>query len=142
MRGLVANNTTYDPTKKPGLTPKLCQKWIGPFYISKVLSGYTYIVRRCSNNKQMKSSVNIHRLKPYVDPNERPTNHPPPPSESAKTAESDTEASSQSVNKQHTQPHDKSSDKTLIDWLVVFNVPSTARSFRDSTPIYCPLRRM
>ena len=26
-------------------------------------------------------------------------------------------------------------------WLVVFNVPSTARSFRDSTPIYCPLQR-
>ena len=25
-------------------------------------------------------------------------------------------------------------------WLVVFNVPSTARSFRDGTPIYCPLR--
>ena len=66
----------YDPTKKPGLTPKLCQKWIGPFYICKVLSGYTYIVRRCSNNKQMKSPVNIQRLKPYVDPNDRPTNHP------------------------------------------------------------------
>ena len=26
-------------------------------------------------------------------------------------------------------------------WLVVFNVPSTARSFRGGTPIYCPLRR-
>ena len=26
-------------------------------------------------------------------------------------------------------------------WLVVFFVPSTARSFRDGTPIYCPLRR-
>ena len=25
--------------------------------------------------------------------------------------------------------------------LFVFNVPSTARSFRDVTPIYCPLRR-
>ena len=25
--------------------------------------------------------------------------------------------------------------------LFVFNVPSTARSFRDGTPIYCPLRR-
>ena len=24
-------------------------------------------------------------------------------------------------------------------WLVVFNVPLTARSFRDGTPIYCPL---
>ena len=29
----------------------------------------------------------------------------------------------------------------LVDWLVVFNVPSTARSFRDGTPIYCPLRK-
>ena len=28
-----------------------------------------------------------------------------------------------------------------VGWLVVFNVPSTARSFRDGTPIYCPLRR-
>ena len=26
-------------------------------------------------------------------------------------------------------------------WLVVFYVPSTARSFRDGTPIYCLLRR-
>ena len=26
----------------------------------------------------------------------------------------------------------------LVDWLVVFYVPSTARSFRDGTPIYCP----
>ena len=24
---------------------------------------------------------------------------------------------------------------------VVFNVPSTTRSFRDGAPIYCPLRR-
>ena len=30
----------------------------------------------------------------------------------------------------------------LVGWLVVFNVPSTARSFRDGIPIYCPLRRM
>ena len=29
----------------------------------------------------------------------------------------------------------------FVGWLVVFNVPSTARSFRDGTPIYCPLRR-
>ena len=28
-----------------------------------------------------------------------------------------------------------------VDWLVVFYVPSTATSFRDGTPIYCPLRR-
>ena len=28
-----------------------------------------------------------------------------------------------------------------LGWLVVFNGPPTARSFRDGTPIYCPLRR-
>ena len=28
-----------------------------------------------------------------------------------------------------------------VGWLVVFNVPSTVRAFRDGTPIYCPLRR-
>ena len=32
-------------------------------------------------------------------------------------------------------------DRHLYGWLVVFQVPSTARSFRDGTPIYCPLRR-
>ena len=25
----------------------------------------------------------------------------------------------------------------LVGWLVVFNVPSTSRSFRDGIPIYC-----
>ena len=29
----------------------------------------------------------------------------------------------------------------MVGWLVVFYVPSTARSFRDGVPIYCPLRR-
>ena len=29
----------------------------------------------------------------------------------------------------------------LVGWVVVFYVPSTARSFRDGTPIYCPLWR-
>ena len=29
----------------------------------------------------------------------------------------------------------------MVGWLVVFNVPSTARSFTDGAPIYCPLRR-
>ena len=29
----------------------------------------------------------------------------------------------------------------IFKFVVVFNVPSIARSFRDGTPIYCPLRR-
>ena len=38
----------------------------------------------------------------------------------------------------------KKSAKVCLEiccWLVVFYVPSTARSFRDDTPIYCPLQR-
>ena len=40
----------------------------------------------------------------------------------------------------------RTTEQTIIEalfsgWLVVFNVPSTARSFRDSTSIYCPLQR-
>ena len=31
--------------------------------------------------------------------------------------------------------------KRGFGWLVVFNAPSIAKSFRDDTPIYCPLRR-
>ena len=37
--------------------------------------------------------------------------------------------------------HLQKREKIKVGWLVVFNVPSTARSFRDSAPIYCPLRR-
>ena len=32
-------------------------------------------------------------------------------------------------------------NRFYVGWLVVFNVPSTARSYKDGTPIYCPLQR-
>ena len=32
------------------------------------------------------------------------------------------------------------SKEKLVSWLVVFYVPTIARSFRDGTPIYWPLR--
>ena len=34
--------------------------------------------------------------------------------------------------------HPNQTLNTECCWLVVFYVPSTARSFRDGTPIYCP----
>ena len=33
-------------------------------------------------------------------------------------------------------------ESVIVGWLVVLYVSSTARSFRDGTPIYCPLRRL
>ena len=42
---------------------------------------------------------------------------------------------------ENTQSFNERDTHFKVGWLVVFNVPSTARSFRDGTPIYCPLRR-
>ncbi|VDI02172.1 Hypothetical predicted protein [Mytilus galloprovincialis] len=66
-------------TKVPvGKAPKLHRKWVGPYYITLVnRSNHTYRIRNCANNKEVKSLVTAHRLKPYYDPNTRPTNPPP-----------------------------------------------------------------
>ncbi|CAC5418293.1 unnamed protein product [Mytilus coruscus] len=66
-------------TKVPlGKAPKLLRKWVGPYYITLVnRSNHTYRIRNCANNKEVKSLVTAHRLKPYYDPNTRPTNPPP-----------------------------------------------------------------
>lgn len=37
-------------------------------------NNHTYEIRNCANNKEVKSLVNAQRLKPYYDPNMRPTN--------------------------------------------------------------------
>ncbi|VDI78894.1 Hypothetical predicted protein [Mytilus galloprovincialis] len=65
-------------TKVPvGKAPKLHRKWVGPYYITLVnRSNHTYRIRNCANNKEVKSLVTAHRLKPYYDPNTRPTNPP------------------------------------------------------------------
>mgnify|MGYP003692106747 CR=1 FL=1 len=38
---------------------------------------HTYKIRNCANNKEVKSLVSAHRLKPYYDPLTRPTNPSP-----------------------------------------------------------------
>ena len=52
-------------TKVPkGKAPKLHRKWVGPYYISMVNSeNHTYKIRRCSDNREVKSLVSAHRLK-------------------------------------------------------------------------------
>lgn len=69
-------------TKVPqGLSPKLTSPWEGPFYVCKVGPNNTYKVRRCSNNKELKSFIHVNRLKPYNDPDHRPSFDPPRPDE-------------------------------------------------------------
>ena len=60
----------------PGKAPKLHRKWAGPYYITMLGPNHTYKVRNCATNKEVKSMINGVRLKPYYDPEGRPTNPP------------------------------------------------------------------
>ena len=60
----------------PGKAPKLHRKWAGPYYITLLGPNHTYKVRNCATNKEVKSLINGVRLKPYYDPEDRPTNPP------------------------------------------------------------------
>ena len=51
-----------------GLSPKLFAKFEGPFYITKLGPNYTYMLRRCSDHKPIKSPINATRLSHYKDP--------------------------------------------------------------------------
>ena len=60
----------------PGKAPKLHRKWVGPYYITMLGPHHTYKLRNVHTNLEVKSLVNAARLKPYYDPDDRPTNPP------------------------------------------------------------------
>ena len=66
----------YCAKKQVGLSPKMCHKWLGPYYICEARQNFTYTLRRCSDNKLMVSPVHANRLKHYHDPKDRPFNIP------------------------------------------------------------------
>lgn len=59
-----------------GLTPKLVQKWTGPYYIVKAFDNYTYKLANCETHKRIKSLIHSNRLKPFHDPLDRATTQP------------------------------------------------------------------
>ena len=66
-------------TKVPvGKAPKLHRKWVGPYYITMLGPNHTYRLRNVRTNAEVRSLVNAMRLKPYYDPEDRPTNPPDP----------------------------------------------------------------
>ena len=66
----------YCTKRQVGLSPKMCNKWLGPYYISEARDNFTYKLRRCSDNKLMLSPVHANRLKQYHDPEDRPRHIP------------------------------------------------------------------
>ena len=64
-----------------GLSPKLFQHFEGPYYIVEVGPNFTYKLRRCSDQKLLKSPVNATRIVHYKDPyimRDIPDNDPNP----------------------------------------------------------------
>ena len=59
-----------------GLSPKLCKKWVGPYYICNAYDNFTYKLRNCATNKLVNSVVHANRLKAYFDPKDRPVGQP------------------------------------------------------------------
>ena len=51
-----------------GLSPKLFQRFEGPYYIVELGPNYTYKLRRCSDHKLIKSFMNATRITHYKDP--------------------------------------------------------------------------
>ena len=71
----VQDRVWIDNRKKTvGLTPKLCNKWLGPFYVTRDCGNNTYRVRRCADHMEMKSAIHADRMKLYHTPELRPTN--------------------------------------------------------------------
>ncbi|KAK3100396.1 hypothetical protein FSP39_019236 [Pinctada imbricata] len=55
-----------------GISPKLHQKWTGPYTITQRGPNNTFELRRDLDNKILKSFVHSNRLKVYHDPSDRP----------------------------------------------------------------------
>lgn len=51
-----------------GLSPKLFQRYEGPYYIVAISPNFTYKLRRCSYHKPVKSLIKSSRLVFYKDP--------------------------------------------------------------------------
>ena len=51
-----------------GRSPKLVDKYKGPYYITELGPNYTYKLRLCKDNKEVKSMINARELILYKDP--------------------------------------------------------------------------
>ncbi len=61
----------HNPKTEKGKSPKLQRKWTERYYISRVFDDNTYLLRRNSDNKLMKTRIHANRLKFYYDPVDR-----------------------------------------------------------------------
>lgn len=61
----------YTPKPRKGLSKKLRHFWFGPYRITKKMSPVHFELTTCDNRK-VSTSIHANRMKPFIDPNERP----------------------------------------------------------------------
>ena len=61
----------HNPKVPIGLSKKFHRMWTGPYYITLKGPNYTFQLRACSDNKEVKSLVHSNRLKAFYDPSSR-----------------------------------------------------------------------
>ena len=100
-------------TKVPvGKAPKLHRKWVGPYYITMLGPNHTYRLRNYKTNAEVRSLVNAMRLKPYYDPEDRPTNPPEPLLDSQE--ELDPEELDQTQRKRNAEDTNRNEENTNV----------------------------
>ena len=65
----------YTPRIRKGLSKKLMHNWLGPYRIVEKLSPVHFKLRTVAN-KKVAFSCHANRMKPFVDPNQRPIDSP------------------------------------------------------------------
>lgn len=101
--------------KKIGLSPKLCDKWIGPFYIIADNRTNTFNLRWCENNTELKSEAYADDLKPLHDPEIRPTNRLDPLQEDEEVSSSDDESTSSEENDEQNVENNSDAESVSSD---------------------------
>lgn len=96
-----------------GLSKKLYPRWEGPYYITELGPNNTYRLRRCSDNKEMKSLVHANRLKHYKDPRD----YRPPTPDTADTVTQTAKAPHDQSSNSHA-PTDNSTEWYSVDKLL------------------------
>ena len=110
----------YCAKRQVGLSPKMCHKWLGPYYVCEARENFTYRLRRCSDNKLMSSPVHANRLKQYHDPNDRPVHIPANVDTEAEISADQFEDSNPPKDKVQAQPE---ADPTQLDTRDTGHVP-------------------
>eukprot|EP00105_Crassostrea_gigas_P036076 XP_019920224.1 PREDICTED: kinesin-related protein 4-like [Crassostrea gigas] len=101
--------------KKIGLFPKLCDKWIGPFYNIADNNNNTYNLRWCEDNTELKSAAHADDLKPFHDPEICPTNRLDPLQEEDEEVSSSDDESTSSDNDQDVDNNSDAEDEGSDD---------------------------